>query len=103
MAQMQDILIVESLNFIDGIVAKAVAVIDEKDVQKEVWRTVWKDGVLRKYINFDEERGRLTRVALLDREGRELYVKELNYQKGAAGYVVAFDFMQKIKDKGAEA
>lgn len=102
MTQMQPILVTETLNFIDGIVAKAVATIDDQQVEKEVWRTVWKDGVLRKYVNFDEEKGHITRVALVDRQGRELYIKLLDYKKGSTGYIVAFDFTQKIKDKGAD-
>lgn len=98
MTEIKQLLVDNVLHFIDSIAVKARVTIDGVDIMKDVYVTK-NDGVtLRKYIYLEKERGLVTRAALTDVEGRELYVKDnLNYEKGAQGYMIVFPITQKIE------
>lgn len=53
---------------------------------------------LRKYVKLTNEQGLITRAALVDAHGRELYVKDMHYQKDAQGYAIAFPLMIEVKE-----
>lgn len=97
MTEIKAIAVSESLDFYNRTLVKAKAIVDGVEVDKSIYLTKLSDDTLRKYVNFDEERGLITRVSLLDAQGREWYAKEFNYKKGAQGYMVVFPFTQRIK------
>lgn len=103
MTEIKQLLVDNVLHFIDSIAVKARVTIDGVEVMKDVTLTKNENGTLRKYIILEEEKGLLTRVALTDVEGRELYVKDdFNYQKGSQGYTIVFPITQKIETQKAE-
>lgn len=97
MAEIQNLLIDETLNFIDTFIKKAKVTIDGVKIEKEIYRTKKDGDTLRKYVYLDNETGLITRAALVDAQGRELYVKNLNYQKGGDGYMIVFPIKQTIE------
>lgn len=98
MAEIQQLLVDKILQYIDSIAVKARVTIDGVDIVKDVYVTKYDGVTLRKYIYLEGERGLVTRAALTDIEGRELYVKDnLNYEKGAQGYMIVFPITQKIE------
>ena len=83
--------------FLSNLVAGAKVTIDGVVYDKEIYHTSTKYG-LRKYVKLSLEQGLVTRAALVDSYGRELYVKTINYQKGAQGYVIAFPLQLEAKE-----
>ncbi|MFF5994292.1 hypothetical protein AAGS61_05995 [Lysinibacillus sp. KU-BSD001] len=83
--------------FLSTMVAGAKVTIDGVVHDKEIYHTSTKHG-LRKYVKLSTEQGLVTRAALVDTYGRELYVKMMNYQKGAQGYVIAFPLQLEAKE-----
>lgn len=110
MTEIKQLLIDKVLQYIDSIAVKARVTIGGVEVMKDVSITKKdvsitknENGTLRKYIILEEEKGLLTRVALTDVEGRELYVKDdFNYQKGVHAYTIVFPITQKIETQKAE-
>lgn len=91
-------LLVDLLNdYLNALVTKAKVTIDGVVHEKDVYYTSTKFG-LRKYVKLSTEQGLVTRAALVDNLGRELYVKELNYQKGQQGFVIAFPLQIEVKE-----
>ncbi|MED4455893.1 hypothetical protein [Metabacillus fastidiosus] len=97
MAEIQSLLVDETLNFIDSLIKKAKIIINGREIEKDIHRTKKDGDVLRKYIYLDVEKGLVTRAALVDAQGRELYVKALNHQKGNKGYLIVFPIKQSIE------
>lgn len=96
--EIQQLLVDETLNLIDGLIKNAKVIIDGKVIMKDVHFTTKKGDTLRKYVYLDTEAGLITRASLLDSQGRELYIKEPNYQKsGQQGYMIAFPIQQKLE------
>lgn len=103
MTEIKQLLVDKVLQYIDSIAVKARVTIGSVEVMKDVSITKNENGTLRKYIILEEEKGLLTRVALTDVEGRELYVKDdFNYQKGVHAYTIVFPITQKIETQKAE-
>ena len=103
MTEIKQLLVDKVLQYIDSIAVKARVTIGGVEVMKDVAITKIENGTLRKYIILEEEKGLLTRVALTDVEGRELYVKDdFNYQKGVHAYTIVFPITQKIETQKAE-
>ena len=103
MTEIKQLLVDKVLQYIDSIAVKARVTIGGVEVMKDVSITKNENGTLRKYIILEEEKGLLTRVALTDVEGRELYVKDdFNYQKGVHAYTIVFPITQKIETQKAE-
>lgn len=103
MTEIKQLLVDKVLQYIDSIAVKARVTIGGVEVMKDVSITKNENGTLRKYIILEEEKGLLTRVALTDAEGRELYVKDdFNYQKGVHAYTIVFPITQKIETQKAE-
>lgn len=99
MSEIQPFMIEKTLQFINELANKAKVTIDGNIIEKDVYLSKRQDDTLRKYIYLEEERGLVTRAALTDVEGRELYVKDnLNYEKGAQGYMIVFPITQKIEE-----
>lgn len=96
MSEIQPLLVQLTEGFLDSLVASAKVTIDGVTHEKEISHTSTRYG-LRKYIKLTE-RGTITRAALVDSLGRELYVKEMNYQIGSQGYAVAFPLALEIKE-----
>lgn len=98
MTEIKQPLVDKILQYIDSIAVKARVTIGGVEVMKDVSITKNENGTLRKYIILEEEKGLLTRAALTDVEGRELYVKDdFNYQKGVHAYTIVFPITQKIE------
>lgn len=103
MTEIKQLLVDKVLQYIDSIAVKARVTIGGVEVMKDVAITKNENGTLRKYIILEEEKGLLTRVALTDVEGRELYVKDdFNYQKGVHAYTIVFPITQKIETQKVE-
>lgn len=96
MNEVQPLLLQLTEGFLDSLVAGARVTIDGFIREKEISHTSTRYG-LRKYIKLTE-RGTVTRAALVDATGRELYVKEMNYQIGSQGYVIAFPLALEVKE-----
>lgn len=99
MAEIQQLLVDETLKFIDQFAVKAKVAIDGNVIEKEIYKSKLQGDTLRKYVYLSEEKGLVTRAALIDSQGRELYTKELNYQKGIQGFMIVFPITQKIEVK----
>lgn len=97
MAEIQDLLVNETLNFIDSLIVKAKVTIDGNEIEKKIEKTKRDSNTLRKYVYLDVEKGYISRAALVDVQGRELYVKELNFQKGNKGFVITFPIKQSLE------
>lgn len=97
MNEIQPLMIDLTQQFLSNLVAGAKVTIDGVVYDKEIYHTSTKYG-LRKYVKLSLEQGLVTRAALVDSYGRELYVKTINYQKGAQGYVIAFPLQLETKE-----
>lgn len=97
MNEIQPLMIDLTQQFLSNLVAGAKVTIDGVVYDKEIYHTSTKYG-LRKYVKLSLEQGLVTRAALVDSYGRELYVKTMNYQKGAQGYVIAFPLQLEAKE-----
>ncbi|MFJ3386345.1 hypothetical protein [Lysinibacillus sp. NPDC086135] len=97
MNELQPLMIDLTQQFLSNLVAGAKVTIDGVVYDKEIYQTSKKYG-LRKYVKLSTEQGLVTRAALVDRYGRELYVKTMNYQKKAQGYVIAFPLHLDAKE-----
>lgn len=96
--EIQQVLVDEALNCIDGLIKKAKIVIDGNILIKDIHRTTRKNGVIRKYVYLDSEAGYISRVSLIGEQGQELYIKEPKYDKTAQlGYVIAFPIQLKVE------
>ena len=98
MAELQPIVVQSVIELIDEKTVAATAVLDGVTINMPIYKKSTQYG-LRKYVKFTTERGLLTRVALVDSQGREWYVKEMNYTIGQMGYVVAFPVEVEIITK----
>ncbi|MEY2354829.1 hypothetical protein AB0Y38_11535 [Lysinibacillus capsici] len=97
MNEIQPLMIDLTQQFLSNLVAGAKVTIDGVVYDKEIYHTSTKYG-LRKYVKLSLEQGLVTRAALVDSYGRELYVKTMNYQKGSQGYVIAFPLQLEAKE-----
>ncbi|MEK5487902.1 hypothetical protein [Lysinibacillus sp. FSL M8-0355] len=97
MNEIQPLLIDLVQQFLNNLVVKAKITIDNVEYEKEIYHTSTKHG-LRKYVKLSAERGLITKAALVDSNGRELYVKTMNYQKGTKGYVIVFPLQIEAKE-----
>ncbi|OXS74926.1 hypothetical protein B1B04_08540 [Lysinibacillus sp. KCTC 33748] len=97
MNEIQPLMIDLVQQFLSNLVAGAKVTIDGVVYDKEIYHTSTKYG-LRKYVKLSLEQGLVTRAALVDSYGRELYVKTMNYQKGSQGYVIAFPLQLEVKE-----
>ncbi|KGR88886.1 hypothetical protein [Lysinibacillus boronitolerans] len=97
MNEIQPLMIDLTQQFLSNLVAGAKVTIDGVVHDKEIYHTSTKYG-LRKYVKLSLEQGLVTRAALVDNYGRELYVKTMNYQKGSQGYVIAFPLQLETKE-----
>lgn len=97
MNEIQPLMINLTQQFLSNLVAGAKVTIDGVVYDKEIYHTSTKYG-LRKYVKLSLEQGLVTRAALVDSYGRELYVKTMNYQKGSQGYVIAFPLQLEAKE-----
>ncbi|WP_342441229.1 hypothetical protein MHB65_17890 [Lysinibacillus sp. FSL K6-0075] len=97
MNEIQPLMIDLTQQFLSNLVAGAKVTIDGVVYDKEIYNTSTKYG-LRKYVKLSLEKGLVTRAALVDSYGRELYVKTMNYQKSSQGYVIAFPLQLEAKE-----
>lgn len=97
MNEIQPLLVDQINEFLNSLATRAKVTINGVVHEKEVYQTSMKFG-LRKYVKLSTEQGLISRAALVDSVGRELYVKELNYQKGQHGYVIAFPMQIEVKE-----
>ncbi|MET4562168.1 hypothetical protein ABIA69_003354 [Lysinibacillus parviboronicapiens] len=97
MSEIQPLMIDLVQQFLSNLVVGAKVTIDGVVYDKEIYHTSTKYG-LRKYVKLSMEQGIVTRAALVDSYGRELYVKTMSYQKGAQGYVIAFPLQLEVKE-----
>lgn len=97
MSEIQQVAVSEILNFFSNSIKAAKVVIDGVEREFPIWQTRFTGDTVRKYVKLGStERGRITRAALVDVQGREWVVKEYNYEKGQDGFILAFPFKQTI-------
>lgn len=97
MAEIQQVAISEILNFFSNSIKNAKVVIDGVEYEFPIWQTRFTGDTVRKYVRLgSNERGRITRAALVDVQGREWVVKEYNYEKGQDGFILVFPFKQTV-------
>ncbi len=81
----------------DQLLNKVKIIVNGIEIEKVVYRSRIQGDTLWKYVKLDETtQGMITKAALVDSMEREWYVKELNYQKGQKGFVIAFPIRLKI-------
>jgi len=97
MNEIQPLLVQLTEDFLNNLVAGAKVTIDGVVYDKPITHTSTRYG-LRKYIKLTNEQGLITRAALVDTHGRELYVKEMHYQKDSQGYAIAFPLQLEVKE-----
>lgn len=103
MSEIQQVAISEILNFFSNSIKSAKVVIDGVEREFPIWQTRFTGDTVQKYVKLgSEERGLITRAALIDVQGREWVVKEYNYQKGQDGFILAFPFRQTVGSIAAE-
>ncbi|WP_042472769.1 hypothetical protein [Bacillus ndiopicus] len=97
MSEIQPLLVQLTEEFLNNLVVSAKVTINGVVYDKPISHTSTRYG-LRKYIKLTNEQGLITRAALVDAHGRELYVKEMSYQKGTQGYTIAFPLTLKVEE-----
>ncbi|GLC88268.1 hypothetical protein [Lysinibacillus piscis] len=97
MNEIQSLMLELLQQYLSNMVVGAKVTIDGVVYDKEIYHTSTKYG-LRKYVKLSMEQGLVTRAALVDSHGRELYVKTMNYQKGVQGYVITFPLQIEAKE-----
>lgn len=81
----------------DQTLNKVKIIVDGTEIEKDVYRSRIQGDTLWKYVKIDETtQGLITKAALVDSMEREWYVKDLNYQKGQKGFVIAFPIRLRI-------
>lgn len=90
------------LSFIDGEIDHAVAVVDGESHKLPIYKTRYRDGVLRKYVKIDQDEteGYIESVSLIDQLGGTWINTPVNYQRGKNGFIVAFPI--RIETMSAE-
>lgn len=102
MSEIQPLMVDLVQQFLNNLVAGAKVTIDGIVYDKDIYFSSTKYG-LRKYVKLSLEQGLITRAALVDSHGRELYVKNMHYQKGAQSYMIAFPLQLEIKEVNTNA
>lgn len=102
MSEIQPLMVDLVQQFLNDLVAGAKVTIDGIVYDKEIYYSSTKYG-LRKYVKLSLEQGLITRATLVDSHGRELYVKNMHYQKGAQSYMIAFPLQLEIKEVNTNA
>ncbi|MEK4247090.1 hypothetical protein MKZ20_17475 [Psychrobacillus sp. FSL K6-2684] len=94
----QQILIEQTINYIDSLVHSAKLVIDGMEVSKNIYKTVKNGAELKKYVYLENETGTITKAALIDANGRELVTREAQFEKGPDGFMIVFPFTLKVEE-----
>lgn len=81
---------------------KARVTINGIEDEYEIYETIIRDNIIKKYVYIeDEPQGLIERAVLVDQYGRELIVQEPNLQKGQDGWIISFKLIIEIKDESA--
>lgn len=95
--EVQQLLLDEVLNFVDSYARKAVVTIDGVKKEYEVHRTDIKGNQLKKMVFIENEIGTITNAILVDSQGRNLFVKDMNILKKEDGFMIVFKLDIKIE------
>lgn len=79
---------------------KAKVTINGIEEEYEIYETIIRDNVVKKYVYIeDEPQGLIERACLVDQYGRELIIQEPNLEKGQDGWIISFKIVIEIKDE----
>lgn len=103
MSGIQPIAVTEILNFVSNSIKGAKVTVNGVEKEFPIWKTKFAKDTVRKYVKLGtEERGLITKAALVDVQGREWAVENYDYEKGQDGFILAFPFTQMIVTKEPE-
>lgn len=95
----QQILVDETAEFIDGYVKKAVVTINGTDVDYPIHKTIYDGKRIKKLVYLQSETGRITGAKIVDAHGRDLQTKDIDINKDGNGLVIAFVIEVKTEGK----
>lgn len=93
----KQLLLDETLNFIDTYVKEAVININGTDTVYPIFKTKREPNRLKKFVYMQSETGEVSNAKLVDAQGRELQAKALDVQKNEDGLMIVFVIDLAIK------
>lgn len=98
MEVVQPIMIDKILEYIDNLIFKAKIKINGEYRDFEVFKTIKKDNVIRKYLYIEDETGVIEEAQLLTNQGEILAIKPYSIEKGLDGLVLTFEFKITVEE-----
>ena len=98
MQVVKDVLIERLINYLDELIFSGKVRINDQYETYEIFKTVKRDNVLRKYIYLESEIGHITEAQLLSSDYKILATKPYHIEKHEDGLVLAFEFILKIQE-----
>lgn len=95
--EVQKLLLDEVLKFVDSYAKKAVVTIDGVKKEYDVYRTSIQGNQLKKMVYIENETGKITNAILVDSQGRNLFIKDMNIVKKEEGFMIVFKLDIKIE------
>lgn len=94
----QDEFVKRLLDFTDQLVFKAKVKINGKWQEYDIFKTIIKENVIRKYIYIEDESGLVEEAQLLTNDNKVLAVKPYEIEKDQDGLVLTFQFEVKVTE-----
>lgn len=88
------------VNFMKTTIRSAKLTIDGVVHEKSILEPSIEGNVMKFYIYLDVESGIVSRAALLDHQGREVDVEEMNIEKTQDGQVIVFFYEFELSKRG---
>lgn len=98
MAVVQQILVDKIVNYLDELISKGKVKINGQYKNYDIFKTVKKGNVLRKYLYLETETGYVEEAQLLTSMNEVLAVKPFSIEKQDDGLVLAFEFTIDVKE-----
>lgn len=98
MAVVQQILVDKIVNYLDELISKGKVKINGQYKNYDIFKTVKKGNVLRKYLYLETETGYVEEAQLLSSMGEVLAIKPFAIEKQDDGLVLAFEFTITVKE-----
>lgn len=98
MAVVQQILVDKIVNYLDELISRGKVKINGQYKNYDIFKTVKKGNVLRKYLYLETETGYVEEAQLLTSMDEVLAVKPFSIEKQDDGLVLAFEFTIEIKE-----
>lgn len=98
MAVVQQILVDKIVNYLDELISRGKVKINGQYKNYDIFKTVKKGNVLRKYLYLETETGYVEEAQLLSSMGEVLAIKPFAIEKQDDGLVLAFEFTITVKE-----